>query len=129
MLETNAAVRIAAVSLALASVAVLFSIAISQILLGVALAAYLASFFISPRSCFEMPTSWMPLLGYLVWTILSTLLSPPVARHWPQIRKMYVLAILPIGYAVYQDSRIREWLPRIMVIVAALSSIAGIVQF
>jgi putative inorganic carbon (HCO3(-)) transporter len=117
--------RISAISLALASVAVLFSIAISQILLGVALAAWLLS-----RPRLTLPSWWIPLALYMLWTTLSLLFSPPMARHLPQIRKMYVFAILPVGYAVLRDNvKIGEWTARVMVVVAALSSIAGIVQF
>src|SRR5437870_209084 len=103
--------EISAISVALATVAVLFSIAISQILLGVALAACLAAFARSDRPRFELPSWWIPLSLYMLWTVLAMLMSPPTARHLPQIKKMYVLAILPVGYAVLRP-RISEWTAR-----------------
>src|SRR5438093_894539 len=93
-------IQIAAISLGLAMVSVLFSIAISQILLGVALAAYLVSFVVPPRTRFDLPPLWAPLALYMLWTVLSMLLAPPAARHLPQIRKMYVLAIIPVGFSM-----------------------------
>jgi O-antigen ligase len=107
--------RIAAIALAASAVSTLFSIAISQILLGVALAAVLAS-----RPRLSLPMWWRPLLLYMAWTVLSALLSPPVARHLPQILKLWLFAILLLEYGFQ---------PAYLVAVACLSSIWGMVQF
>jgi len=128
--------QISALALAAAAVAVLFSIAISQILLGVALAAFLAAFRNKPRPRFELPAIWMPLALYMLWTVLSMLLAPPVMRHMPQIKKMFVLAVLPVGYLAFgPDGWFRNHLKliqrtaRAVVLTAFLSSVTAIVQF
>lgn len=115
---------ICATATAGAAAASLASIAVSQILLGVALAAYIARFFLAsepgakPR--FELPAWWMPLALYMLWTVASALLSPPVARHWPQILKLWLLGILLLEYT-YQ--------PVLLIGVACLSSLWSMVQF
>ncbi len=127
--------EVAAVSLAAGAAAVLFSIAGGEILLGIALACYLLAYGRAPRPRFEWPSIWIPLALYMVWTILSMLFSPPMAHHFPQIKKMYVLAILPVGYAALGPAWFREpralarWTVRAVVTTAFLSSLAGIVQF
>jgi putative inorganic carbon (HCO3(-)) transporter len=128
--------QISALALAAAAVTVLFSIAISEILLGVALAAFLAAFRNKPRPRFELPAIWMPLALYMLWTVLSMLLAPPVMRHMPQIKKMFVLAILPVGYLAFGPDgwfrnhlKLIQWTARAIVMTAFLSSVTAIVQF
>jgi putative inorganic carbon (hco3(-)) transporter len=128
--------EIAALALAAAAVVVLFSLAISQILLGIALAACLASFRRRPRPKFEMPVIWIPLALYMLWTALSMFLAPPVMRHMPQIKKMFVLAILPVGYLAFgpggwfhNQVKLVWWTTRAIVATACLSSVTAIVQF
>jgi O-antigen ligase len=111
--------RIAAIALAGSAVATLFSIAISQILLGVALAAMLATMLAS-RPRLGLPKWWLPLVLYMAWTILSAVLSPPVARHNSQILKLWLFGILLLEYG---------FPPAYLVAVACLSSIWGMVQF
>jgi putative inorganic carbon (HCO3(-)) transporter len=107
--------KISALALAGAAVSTLFSIAISQILLGVALAAWLLS---KPR--LDLPAWWRPLLLYMAWTVLSALLSPPIARHNAQILKLWLFGILLLEYGFQ---------PAYLVAVACLSSMWGMVQF
>jgi O-antigen ligase len=128
--------QISALALAAAAVAVLFSLAISQILLGVALAAYLAAFWNKPRPRFELPATWIPLALYMLWTILAMLFAPPVMRHMPQIKKMFVLAILPVGYLAFgpdgwfrHHRKLIQWTARAIVATAFLSSVTAMVQF
>ncbi len=128
--------QISALALAAAAVVVLFSIAVCEILLGVALAAYLATFVSKPRPRFELPAIWIPLVLYMLWTVLAMLLAPPVMRHMPQIKKMFVLTILPVGYLAFGPDgwfrnrrKLIQWTARAIVVTAFLSSLTAIGQF
>jgi O-antigen ligase len=111
-------------------------LAISQILLGIALAMYLAAFCNKPRPRFELPVIWIPLALYMLWTVLSMFLAPPAMRHMPQIKKMFVLAILPVGYLAFgpdgwlrNHRKLIQWTARAIVATAFLSSVTAMVQF
>jgi O-antigen ligase len=76
------------------TVAGLFSIAISQILLGAAIVSLLAA-----RVRWEMPPRvWMPLAFLVVWTLLSLALSSDPRAGFPQIKKFYVFLALPVVF-------------------------------
>ncbi len=117
-----------AIALALSAVCALFSIAIAQIFLGAAIFASGAAFLFA-RQRGKLPAWWIPLLLYMLWTMLSAALSPPVARHLSQIAKFWLFSILPVGYFVLHDERIKLWTVRGLAAVGAMSSVAGIVQF
>jgi O-antigen ligase len=128
--------QISALALAASAVAVLFSIAICEILLGVALAAYFGAFLAKQKPRFELPAIWIPLALYMLWTVLSMVLAPPAMRHAPQIKKLFVLAILPVGYLAFGPdgwfrgrTKLIQWTARAMVVTAFLSSVTAIVQF
>lgn len=71
--------------------AAMASIAASQILLGVALAAFLLS-----RRRWEWPEGSRFLWIFVAWTLVALTFSPEPAAGWPQIRKLYVLTALPL---------------------------------
>ncbi|HNY39500.1 MAG TPA: O-antigen ligase family protein [Bryobacteraceae bacterium] len=73
--------------------AALFSIAVSQILLGVAIVAFLV---VRPR--LELPGWMIPLGLFVVWTLLGWLSGGAQGGGLPQIRKLYVLTLLPLVY-------------------------------
>ena len=71
------------------AVAILFSIAVSQILLGLGLAALLLS-----RRKLRFPPIKLPLLIFLGLTIVAMLLSPDARAGLPQLRKFFVFGIV-----------------------------------
>src|SRR5258708_7974986 len=104
-------ILISAVALALSCVADLFSIAICEILLGISLAAFLAA--LARRELrFGMPTIWLPLVFYMLWTVLAMFFSPPVTRHLPQLYKMWLFTILPAGHSIPPGVQFTNWFGR-----------------
>src|SRR3989442_13122001 len=71
------------------AVAILFSIAASQILLALALAALLLS-----KAPLRLPRIWLPLGLFLLLTLVSLALSGDAAAGLPQIRKISVNPML-----------------------------------
>jgi O-antigen ligase len=71
--------------------AAVFSIAVSQILLGAALAALLAS-----RRRWAWPACPVPLAIFLALTVVAWLVHGDLAAGFPQIKKLYVWLLLPL---------------------------------
>ena len=80
------------------AVSILFSIAISQILLALALAALLLS-----GTRLRLPPIWLPLALFLGATLVSLALSGNPAGGLPQVRKIYVFLVLLIAYSTLRD--------------------------
>jgi O-antigen ligase len=81
--------------------AVVFSIAVSQILLGAALAAALTG-----RVRLRFP--WrvaLPLALFFFWTLLAAALSSDPAASLPQMKKLFVFAMLPLAYTLLKAPR------------------------
>ena len=74
----------------------LFSIAISQILLGLALLALIV---VRPRM--EWPKWFIPLGLFVAWTLISYFAGGELRGGLPQIRKLYVLTLLPLVYVSF----------------------------
>ncbi|HWP84416.1 MAG TPA: hypothetical protein VNN17_04465, partial [Terriglobia bacterium] len=89
----------------LSCIAVLLSIALSQILLGAALAGLLLS-----RRKLDFPARWLlPLLAFAGWTLLSLAFSSEPASGLPQIRKFFVFFLLALVINAFQNHR-QLWL-------------------
>ncbi len=71
------------------AVSILFSIAASQILLGIAILCFLVA-----RTTIRLPRPWLPLALFLLGTIISLLASDDPRIGMPQVRKLYVYLIL-----------------------------------
>ncbi len=105
-------------------VSVLFSIAVSQILLALAVAALLMS-----GLPLRYPPIKLPLAIFIAWTVAALLLSPDPRSGTPQLRKM-ILFLIPLLVC----SCIRT-LPQIRTVVllwggvAAASAVRSFVQF
>jgi O-antigen ligase len=78
-------------------VSILFSIAVSQILLGLALAALLLS---SER--LRLPPIKLPLVLFMAGTLLSLLFSGHMSEGTPQIRKFILFVILLLVYSTFR---------------------------
>jgi putative inorganic carbon (HCO3(-)) transporter len=95
--------------LAAANVTILFSIAISQILLGLALAWLLAT-----RRRLQAPPIALPLACFALWTLAALAASPHPLLGLAQIKKLYIFAIVIAGYTavrrIEQVDRVGRWL-------------------
>src|SRR5579862_539662 len=106
------------------AVTILFSIAASQILLGVALAALLLS-----GGRMRLPRIWLPLGLFLLGTLISLAFSPDPAAGLPQVRKIFVFTMLLVVFSTLRDMRAIRWLFLSWTGVATLTALRGLVQF
>ena len=105
-------------------VSILFSIAVSQILLALALAALLLS---SERM--RLPPIKLPLALFLAGTIVALLASGHARDGTPQVRKFLVFVILLLVYSTFRTvAQIRSIL-LLWAGVATLSAIRSLFQF
>ena len=105
-------------------ISILFSIAASQILLGLALAALLLS---SERM--RLPPIKLPLALFLTGTVISWLASGHIHDGTPQIRKFFVFTVLLVVYSTFRKiSEIRA-LALIWAAVTTLSAVRSLFQF
>jgi O-antigen ligase len=105
-------------------VAILFSIAISQILLALALAALLIS-----GEKLRLPPIKLPLALFLLGTVLSLVFSGNPAAGLPQIRKFYVFLQLLAVFSTLRDIAVLRALVLTWAGTGALIAIRGLVQF
>jgi|SRR5579871_349857 len=106
------------------AVAILLSIAIAQILLGLALAALLLS-----GEKLRWPPIKLPLGLFVVGTVIAWLFSGELANGLPQIRKFYVFLMLLVVTSTFRDLRIVRRLVLSWAGVGALIAVRGFVQF
>ncbi len=111
--------------LALASaIGVLLSIAVSQILLALAVAFLLLS---------GLPLKWpriaLPLGLFLGWTLLSLAFSPDPGFGMPQVRKMFVFLTLLIVYSAVRSMAEARWLALAWMAVGSVTAGRGLFQF
>ena len=106
------------------AVAILFSIAVSQFLLALALVTLLLS-----GERLRLPRIWLPLGLFLLGTLLSLALSGDPAAGLPQVRKIFVFTMLLVVFSTLRDMRIIRQLFLCWAAVGALISLRGFVQF
>lgn len=106
------------------AVSILFSIAISQILLALAIAALLAS-----GQKLEFPPVKLPLALFFTATVVSLLLSGHAADGLPQIRKFFVFGMLLAAANSFRTIRQIRLLVWMWAGVASVAAIIGFVQF
>lgn len=103
---------------------ILFSIAVSQIFLALAVAALLLS-----AEPMRLPPIKLPLALFIAGTVVSLLLSGHIRDGTPQIRKFFVLLILLLVYSTFRKiSEIRA-IVLLWALVATLSAIRSLFQF
>jgi putative inorganic carbon (hco3(-)) transporter len=106
------------------AVSILFSIAASQILLALALAALLLS-----NAPLRLPRIWLPLGLFLLLTLVSLAFSGDMAWGLPQVRKIYVYSMLLLVFSLFREMRMIRWLFVSWAVVGATEAARGLVQF
>jgi putative inorganic carbon (HCO3(-)) transporter len=106
------------------AVSILLSIAVSQTLLALALAALLLS-----GARLRVPPVWLPLALFMVGTLIALALADHPAVGVPQVRKFYVLLMLPVVYSTLRDRIPVRRLFLSWGIVGAATALWGVVQF
>jgi O-antigen ligase len=106
------------------AVALLFSIAASETLLGLALAALLLS-----GGRMRLPRIWLPLGLFLLGTLISLALSPSPAAGLPQVRKIFVFTTLLVVFSTLRDIVVIRRLFLCWAGAGTLTALRGLVQF
>ena len=106
------------------AVSILFSIAISQILLALSMAALLLS-----DAKLEFPPIRLPLLLFFLDTVIALLLSADPQGGTPQIRKFFLFAIILVICSTFTTLRQVEALIVTWAGLASISAIWGFAQF
>ncbi len=104
--------------------AILLSIAVSQILMGMSLAALLAS-----RAPLRLPRVWFPVAIFCAGTLLSLAFSPEPLHGLPQVKKMFVFAMLLVLFTTMEKAVAGRWLMLFWSIIGAVASCIALVQF
>ena len=105
-------------------ISILFSIAVSQLCLALALAALLLS-----SEPLRLPPIKLPLALFMIGTVISLLLSGHIRDGTPQIRKFFVLFVLLVVYSTFKKiSEIRA-VVLLWALVATLSAVRSLFQF
>jgi putative inorganic carbon (hco3(-)) transporter len=101
------------------------SIAASQISLGIGILLLLVF-----RGRLEFPRIWIPLALFVFWTALADVLSPDPWGGRAQIRKFFVLLLIPLIYTVFSEQFSKVYALMVAWTVAATASgFWGLVQF
>ena len=105
-------------------ISILFSIAVSQLCLALALAALLLS-----SEQLRLPPIKLPLALFIIGTVISLLVSGHIRDGTPQIRKFFVLFVLLLVYSTFKKiSEIRA-VVLLWALVATLSAVRSLFQF
>lgn len=107
-----------------ALLSILFSIAVSQILLALALAALLFS-----STKIRLPPIKLPLGLFLAGTVISLLVSGHIQEGMPQIRKFYVFFILLVVYSTFRTIGEIRAIVLLWAGIATLSALRSFFQF
>ncbi len=107
-----------------AAASIVVSIAVSQILLGLALIALVGS-----RVRLRFPPVGAPLFLFLGLTLVSMLLSGDPGAGLPQVRKFFVFSVLLVVSSVLLEARQARWLVAAWTALATLSALRSVVQF
>ena len=106
------------------AVAIMLSIAASQILLGLALAALLLS-----GEPIRLPRIRLALGLFLAGTVLALLCSGEIVHGLPQIRKFFVFTELVVVFSCLRDAALIRWLFLAWAGVGSIDALRGFVQF
>jgi len=110
--------------MALSNVAVLFSIAASQILLGAGLAMLLVA-----RRRIEAPPAAVPLGCFVVWTVASLAAAPDPLLGLAQIKKFYIFLIVVAAYMAFRDLDQVQRIWRALFAAASLAALLALIEF
>jgi len=106
------------------SAAIVVGIAPSQIFLGLALAALLAS-----REKLSLPPIKLPLALFLLGTLIAVCLSGDPRAGFPQVKKIYVFSQLVVAYTLLRTTKVARWLVWTWACFGAASALLGVGQF
>lgn len=103
---------------------ILFSIALSQLLMGVALVALVIS-----NEEIRFPPVRLPLALFFLATVIAAIVSGHPLEGMPQIRKFYVFAILLVVYSTFRTLAQIRAMVLVWAGIGLLSAVSSLVQF
>lgn len=106
------------------AVSIMLSIAASQILMGLAIAALLLS-----GDAIRLPRIRLALGLFLAGTVIALLFSGEIAHGLPQIRKFFVFAELVLVFSCLRDVALIRWLFLVWAGLGSIDALRGFVQF
>jgi len=106
------------------AISVLVSIAASQLLLALALAALLVS-----GLRLRLPPIWAPLAVFAAGTVIAIAVSQDPGAGRPQIRKLFVLLMLPVAYSAVRTLGQARALVFGWALLGGVSATVGLIQF
>src|SRR5579862_9323925 len=107
-----------------AAVTTLVSIRAFEILMAVALVAFIVT-----RQRWRLPPVWLPLALFLLATLVSLLASGHIRDGLPQVRKFYVYLMLFLVTSAIRTVKETRWVAFGWALAAALSSLWALKQF
>jgi putative inorganic carbon (hco3(-)) transporter len=107
----------------------LLSIAISQILLAAAMIGYVWNAKRSEIASLLHHPMIPPLLAFIVWTIVASLISPNPLQNLTALKKLFLYLLLLLIPAIVRRENQVVWLYKAVFAVASLPCIIGIVQY
>ena len=125
--STNAARQAAGMAIVAMVASLQFSIAVAQIALTVACAAYLFVL-IAERRQPVLPKWTSPLLLYAAWTLASASASSNPATSLADCKQLTLLLIVPVIYE-FVSGRMAMWLTSVILTAGAVSGIVAISQY
>ncbi len=106
------------------TIAILFSIAVAQVLLGVGIVVLLAQ-----RKSWRLPPVMLPLGLFFLWTVIAKTIAQGPLTPSAQLRKFYVYLILIVVFAAARRALDARWILLGICAAGTLSAIWSVVQF
>jgi len=123
----NRVEQVAVWALVASAAALQFSIAVGQILLAVAVAAWVVTI-VRGRERIDVPRMFWPLIAYAGLTVVSAALSPQPRISLVDCKQLVLLLLVPMTYRLFNESRAQN-LISVVVSAGAASAVYGIFQF
>jgi O-antigen ligase len=107
----------------------LLSIAISQILLAAAMIGYVWNAKRSEIASFLHHPIVLPLLTFIIWTIVASLISPNPLQNLSAVKKLFLYLILFLIPAIVRGENQATWIFKAVFATSSVACIAGIAQY
>jgi putative inorganic carbon (hco3(-)) transporter len=108
---------------------VLISIAASQILLAVAIVGFAWSLKRDKNSVLSGMGILLPLIVFMVWTLVAVFASADISQSLKICRKFYLFLLIPMVPFVVRGQGRLNWIYKSIFVVAVVSSLKGLAQF
>jgi putative inorganic carbon (hco3(-)) transporter len=105
------------------------SIAVSQILLAVAIVGFVWMLKQQKGPLLRRTPVILPLLAFMIWTLIAIFVSSNVTLGLTAVRKFYLLLLVVLVPSIVRGEGRFTWICRAIFAVAVVSSVWGLIQF